>query len=81
MEELDPMNIPFVFKDISCSRPANLLLAQWLDFMLENYPDDLHWLYRRSQEYVKHGGGSIYTFPLWKKRTRKNVNIALEEYT
>lgn len=80
MEELDPMTIPFVFKDVSCTYPANRKLAEWLSFMLDEYWEDLHWLYRRSQEYTAHGGGSVYPFDRWRKRLRKNVNLALEEF-
>jgi len=77
---LDPFKLAFIFKDVSCTKPANKPLAEWLDFMISNHKEDLHFLYRASQEYIKHGGGSVYTTTAWYKRLTKNVAIALKEY-
>ena len=74
------MKVAFIFKDVSCTIPAVKDLAEWLRFMLYNNKEDLHFLYRASQEYTLHGGGSVYTKDRWLKRLEKNVNKALEEF-
>lgn len=79
-EPHDPFKLAFIFKDVSLTRPANKELAEWLDYMTEHHIKELHFLYRASQEYVKHGGGSVYTQANWNKRLIKNVTIALKEY-
>lgn len=79
-EPHDPLNLAFIFRDVSLTKPANKELAEWLDFMIVYYKKDLHFLYRASQEYIKHGGGSVYTTTAWYKRLTKNVATALKEY-
>lgn len=72
-------DIAFIFKDVSCTKPANKPLAEWLMFMLEEYKEELDFLYRESQLYVKHGGGSGYTKALWLKRLERNIKEFFKE--
>lgn len=78
-EPYDPLKLAFIFKDVSCTVPANHKLAIWLQWMLDNEKDSLHWLFRESQAYIKHGGGSTYTQANWLKRLTNNVGKVLEE--
>lgn len=80
MENKDPREIAFIFKDVSCTIPANKELAEWLKYMLENHQQDLHFLYKESQAYVSFGGGSGYSKQRWFNRLTKNVNKHLEEF-
>lgn len=77
---INPNDLSFIFRDVSCTQPANKPLALWLRYMLTNFPDDLEFLWRESQLYTKHGGGSKYVFEKWKHRLDINLTKILEEY-
>lgn len=76
---VNPLTLSFIFRDVSCTVPANRPLTLWLRYMLDNFPDDLQFLYKESQLYTRHGGGSKYTFDRWKVRLNNNLNKTLEE--
>jgi len=79
-EPYDPFKLAFIFKDVSCTVPANKELAEWLLWAQENENECLRWLYTASQQYNNYGGGANYTWKLWNKRLTKNVNNALKEF-
>lgn len=66
--------IPFIFKNRDLTIPANKILRDWLLDVLNNEPKDLLFLYRKSQEYTKHGGANTYSFDSWLRKIRKDVD-------
>lgn len=79
-EPYDPFKLAFIFKDTTCTIPANKKLAEWLQWMYKNENDSLRWLYTASQQYNKFGGGANYTWKRWNIRLEKNVTQALKEF-
>lgn len=79
-EPFDPFKLAFIFKDISCTIPANKDLCIWLLWMFNNNQEDLRFLHQASQEYVSYGGGSKYTWKQWKHRLETNLNKCIAEY-
>lgn len=68
---LNPEKIPFIFKDVTLTVPANKELKEWLLYMIKHYPEDLRVIHRRSQLYVKHGGSATYDFARWIRKLEK----------
>ena len=71
----DPFKIAFIFKNRECTMPANSVLREYLQYMLDNYPEDLHFLWKKSQEYSNFGGASTYTFQRWLQKLKKDIKI------
>lgn len=65
--------VPFIFKNRDLTVPANTILKEWIRWALEECPDELKFLHRRSQEYTKYGGANSYTFKRWLTKLEKDT--------
>ena len=70
------MNPPvaFIFRNRDLTIPANTETKDFLCYMVEHYPDDLKFLYKKSQEYVRFGGANTYSWKMWFKKLQRDLN-------
>jgi predicted nucleotidyltransferase len=54
-------------------KPCSKELHAYLKFMLNNYPDDLDYLWSESQLYIEHNGGFQEHFGLWKQKLGRSL--------
>jgi hypothetical protein len=54
-------------------KPCSKELHAYLKFMLNNYPDDLDYLWQASQLYIDHNGGWQESFNTWLEKLRKSL--------
>lgn len=71
--ETDPLDVPWIFRNRDLTIPATRELKKYLMLVLDEDPELLRFLYRRSQEYTKFGGANAYTFVRWSKKLAKDV--------
>lgn len=64
---------PHIFRNKLLTHPVGDELKEYLRYMLDNHPDDLHYLYRKSQRYIKHGGASVINFERWRLQLDKQL--------
>jgi hypothetical protein len=79
--EVDPNELAFIFKNVQCTIPANLALCKWILWMTEAHPESLKFLFKQAQEYVDHGGGSVYSFARWSGKIKKDCLKQYKELT
>lgn len=63
-----------VFSNKECTKSPNPELREYLQYMLDNYPEDLAYLWRYTQQYTKHGGCYIMTFDYWLDKLKKDLD-------
>lgn len=67
-------NIPFhIFSNKECTMSPSKELITYLQFMYDNHPYDLEYLWRHGQQYVKHGGCYVMTFDVWLKKLERDL--------
>lgn len=62
-----------VFSNKECTMTPSKELLAYLNYMHKNYPEDLAYLWRYTQQYVKHGGCYIITFDRWLEKLGKDL--------
>jgi len=72
-KDIDPNEIPFIFKNKEYTKPANQQLLDWMRYFAEHDVEVLRFLFNKCQYYVKHGGCSIYTWATWQKRLHRDL--------
>ncbi|WP_146613012.1 hypothetical protein [Halomonas sp. SL1] len=65
---------PHLFKNRQMNEPCGQEFKDYLKYMLENHPDDLHYIFKASQEYVNYNGSFRMTFEQWKSRLANKLN-------
>lgn len=74
--DTDPKDIPWIFRNRDLTVPATRELKKYLQLVLEEDPELLRFLYRRSQEYQNYGGANAYTWKRWVNKLTKDVDKA-----
>lgn len=72
--DTDPIDVPWIFRNRDLTIPATRELKKYLQLVLDDDPEHLRFLYRRSQEYCKFGGANAYTWKRWLNKLTKDVN-------
>lgn len=69
------MNPPkaLIFRNRDLTIPANTDTKEWLNFMVANFPDDLKFLHKKSQEYVRFGGANAYLWSKWLQKLKRDL--------
>lgn len=62
-----------VFSNKECTMTPSIELRTYLNFMQENHPNDLDYLWRYTQQYTKHGGCYYLTFANWLHKLRQDL--------
>lgn len=62
-----------VFENKECTVTPSPRLREYLRYMHDNHPHDLEYLWRHTQQYVKHGGCYVMTFEKWRARLNKDL--------
>lgn len=62
-----------VFSNKECTKTPSPELKEYLLYMLENHKDDLDYLWRYTQQYVKHGGCYYISFDKWLDKLTKDL--------
>jgi len=63
-----------VFSNKECTKTPSPELRQYLRYMLTNHPLDLEYLWRSTQQYVKHGGCYLMTWDKWLDKLTKDLD-------
>lgn len=63
-----------VFSNKECTKTPSPELRQYLRYMLANHPNDLEYLWRSTQQYVKHGGCYLMTWDKWLDKLTKDLD-------
>ena len=63
----------FIFRNRDLTIPANTETKEWLIYMVANFPDDLKFLFKKSQEYVRFGGANAYVWAAWLKKLKRDL--------
>lgn len=71
--DTDPSDIPWIFRNRDLTVPATRELKKYLQLVMDEDPELLRFLYRRSQEYTKYGGANAYTWQRWSNKLAKDV--------
>lgn len=75
-------DIPFhIFSNKECTMSPSPELIKYLQYMFDNHPNDLEYLWRFTQQYVKHGGCYVMTFGVWKKKLERDLKRQRDEST
>jgi len=62
-----------VFNNKECTKTPSPKLREYLNYMLTNHPNDLDYLWRYTQQYVKHGGCYYISFKDWLNKLTKDL--------
>ena len=62
-----------IFKNRQCTDPVGEDFKEYLRYMLDNHPDDLHYIFRHSQLFVNYGGSFRMTYLQWRDRLKKKL--------
>lgn len=62
------------FANKECTITPSVELKKYLRWMLDKHPDDLEYLWRHTQKYIRHGGCYEMTFDYWKRKLNKDLN-------
>lgn len=62
-----------VFSNKECTLTPSPELREYLSFMLEHHTDDLEYLWRYTQQYIKHGGCYYISFKEWLHKLTKDL--------
>lgn len=62
-----------VFTDRELSAPVGDELCEFLQWLLDNEPETLHYLHRKGQEYIDYGGANILGWQKWLGQLRNNL--------
>lgn len=66
--------IPFhIFSNKECTMTPSVKLQAYLQYMLDNHPQDLEYLWRFTQQYTQHGGCYVITFSRWLHKLEKDL--------
>lgn len=68
-----------VFSNKECTYTPNPELREYLQYMLDNHPYDLAYLWRWTQQYPRHGGCYVMTMDYWLDKLRKDLIKQSEE--
>ena len=64
-----------VFTNRMCTQTDNSNLKDYLLYMLEQYPDDLNYIYDHTQQWSDIEGATYkMTFKQWKEKLKKDLN-------
>lgn len=61
------------FSNKECTKTPSPDLKEYLRFMLTNHPNDLEYLWRYTQQFVKYGGCYMLTFEAWLTKLTKDL--------
>lgn len=74
MKYTEVKNIPaHIFSNKECTKTPSPELREYLSYMVENHPNDLQYLFKYTQQYVKHGGCYTMTFEYWLDKLKKDI--------
>lgn len=62
-----------VFSNKECTITPSQELRDYLEWMLTNHPNDLEYLWRYGQQYVRYGGCYVMTFEKWLDKLGKDL--------
>lgn len=62
------------FSNKECTKTPSPELKEYLRYMLANHPDDLEYLWRSTQQYVKFGGCYAMTWEKWLGKLTKDLS-------
>jgi len=61
------------FSNKECTITPSPELREYLHYMIKNHPQDLEYLWRSTQQYVKHGGCYVMTWERWFDKLTKDL--------
>ena len=70
-----------IFSNRQLTQSPSIELLEFLDWMLTNHPNDLAFLWRKSQEYKNHGGSWKLTFNQWLQKLENDLKRQLSRGT
>lgn len=64
------------FTNKECTESPNPELRAYLRFMYDNHPNDLNYLYRYCQQFVKYGGCYSMTWEYWLRKLDRDLKAS-----
>lgn len=61
------------FSNKECTETPSPELKSYLNYMLENHPEDLTYIWRYSQQWSKHGGCYLISFERWLEKLKRDI--------
>ena len=61
------------FSNKECTITPSPELREYLRYMVENHPQDLEYLWRYTQQYVRHGGCYLMSWDKWLDKLTKDL--------
>lgn len=71
--DTDPLDIPWIFRNRDLTIPSTQELKEYLTILVEDDIENVRFLHRRQQEYLKFGGGNAYAFSKWIAKLKRDL--------
>ena len=75
MQDIDPTEIPFIFKNKELTKPANALCHRWMTHFIYHDQEVLRFLFNRTQLYCKHKGANPTSWAKWVNRCERELRL------